>query len=82
MSTAMAFIGTKGSPLYCFEVGRAKSTIFFIAARGLHDMYTNLLNLFALRNANKAFWPRKKNQHAGKLSNILYNIVRNIVNYL
>lgn len=55
MSTAMAFIGTKGSPRYCFELGRAKSTKFLIAARGSHDIYTNLFNFFALRNVNNAF---------------------------
>lgn len=51
----MAFTGTKGSPRYCFELGRAKSTTFFMAARGSQDTYTNLFNFFALRSANKAF---------------------------
>jgi len=55
ISTGMALTGTKGSPRYCFELGRARSTRFFMAARGSHDMYTNLLRFFALRSVNKAF---------------------------
>jgi len=51
----MAFTGTKGSPRYCLELGRAKSIKFLIAARGLHDMYTSLFNFFDLRSVNKAF---------------------------
>lgn len=55
MSTAMAFTGTKGSPRYCLELGRAKSIKFLMAARGSHDIYTNLFNFFDLRSVNKAF---------------------------
>jgi len=51
----MAFTGTKGSPRYCLELGRAKSIKFLIAARGLQDMYTSLSNFFDLRSVNKAF---------------------------
>jgi len=55
MSTAIAFIGTKGSPRYCLELGRAKSIKFLMAARGSHDMYTSLFNFFDLRSVSRAF---------------------------
>lgn len=40
---------TNNIPLYCFELGRAKSNQFRSAAFGEHEMYTNRFSPFELR---------------------------------